>query len=193
MHYFSTSHLISFSGETIKYFNKTPTNNSFPIFGDSFFGDAWFSLESAFTRSKSIWSRVSWRLETFPLLPIWLRHVNFRLFDECPKFMSGVADIDGTAVCSGDEISSEPHPLLFAVFTFEVVYLFSTLFFRNSSFLKNQQVGIFMLAEPDPWLSFIFFKQRVKPSSKFFHLRFSVSTGKTVWASEFKRRKIFFV
>ena len=93
--------------------------------------------------------------------------------------MSGVDDVDGTGVCGGGEMSSKPLSLLFTIFTFEVVGLFFTLSFGNLSSLKNLQVGIFMLPEPaDLWLSLIFFKQRVKASSKFSHLRFSVSIKK---------------
>ena len=72
--------------------------------------------------------------------------------------MSGVDDVDGTGVFSSDEMSSKALPLLFTIFIFEVAGLFLILSFRNSSSLKNLQVRIFMLPEPDLWLSLIFFK-----------------------------------
>ena len=72
--------------------------------------------------------------------------------------MSGVDDADGTGVYGGDKMSPKPFPILFTLCTFEVVDLFFTLSFRNSSSLKNLQVGIFMLPEPDLWLSFFFFQ-----------------------------------
>ena len=68
-----------------------------------------------------------------------------------------VDDVVGAGVCGGDDTSSKPLPLFFAIFACEVVGLFFTLFFRNSSSLKNLQVGIFMLPEPDLFLSLIFF------------------------------------
>ena len=137
---------------------RLPQNNSFSLFGDSFFGDVSFFLESTFTRSKSIWSRVTWCLETLPLLSILLRRVNICLFYKCPKFVSGVDDVDGTGVCSSDEMSSKALPLLFTIFTFEVAGLFLILSFRNSSSLKNLQVRIFMLPEPDLCFVFNFFQ-----------------------------------
>ena len=72
--------------------------------------------------------------------------------------MSGVDDVDRTGVCSSDEMSSKALSLLFTIFTFEVAGLFLILSFRNSSSLQNLQVRIFMLPEPDLWLSLIFFK-----------------------------------
>ena len=47
--------------------------------------------------------------------------------------MSGVDDVDDTGVCVDDEMSSKPLPLLFTIFTFEVVGLFLTVSLRNSS------------------------------------------------------------
>ena len=72
--------------------------------------------------------------------------------------MSGVDDVDGTGVCSSDEMSSKALPLLFTIFTFEVAGLFLILSFRNSSSLKNLQVRIFMLPEPDLCFVFNFFQ-----------------------------------
>ena len=89
-----------------------------------------------------------------------------------------VDDVVGAGVCGGDDTSSKPLPLFFAIFACEVVGLFFTLFFRNSSSLKNLQVGIFMLPEPDLFLSLIFFQAAVKT----IHL---------VFPSSFQRKKLF--
>ena len=131
LHYFNMSHWFVFLLRRSNTSTRLAQNNSFPLFGDSCFGDASFSLESASTRSKSIWSRVSWRLKTLPLLSIWLRRVNFRLFDEYPKFVSGLDNVDDTEVCGGDEMSSKALPLLFTLFAFEVDGLFFTLFLKK--------------------------------------------------------------